>query len=412
MDGSARQHEELDLLTGGPVIEASTQRAFGAAASSVPILVLGEPGTGRSRLARAIHLRSGREPLVELDCRSLPSEVIEQQLAGVVRGASGQQETVRGLIERAHGGTLLLRGVEALPLSAQSHVIELLRHSVVTPCGCAVSVDVDVRLLLTAERRLSSLASTGRLRREFLDNVSALCVDLPSMAERRSDLPYLVHRVLLSLSREFSIPLPEISDEALDRLARASYPENLRTLRGALQLAMSRARGRTIEPDDFPEWLEIGDPQADPRGGLMLPSVLVSLPYREAKERAIDSFEIAYFSVLLDRAEGNVSEAARQAGLDRSNFRRALRRAQLRLNRNRDRVASPAWTRPGLEARHAQSGLSSHGPGSPHQSGSSEAQSESGAEAPSEEDPEGSDALEGPERSDRGISDRGMAGNR
>jgi len=319
-----------DLIGSSNRMHEVYERAMGVAGTSSTVLITGESGTGKELTARAIHVHSTRAHcrFVTVNCSAIPENLIESELFGHVRGAfTGATSTRQGLFENADGGTLFLDEIGDLPPLAQVKVLRALQEGEIRRVGSDETRHVDVRVIAATNVDLRDRIQSGRFRQDLFYRLSVVEVALPSLSERAEDIPLLAYHFLQKHAEVSRSDVKRISPEALSLLQSRAWPGNVRELENAIQHAIVFCRGTTILPGDLPH--VAGSDSAAPRAP-SIPSALVDLPYRTAKERAVEDFEHGYFTALLARTSGNVSEAARQAGLDRSNFRRALRRAKVR----------------------------------------------------------------------------------
>lgn len=324
-----------ELIGNSRKMQEVYNRATGVAGTSSTVLIVGESGTGKELTARAIHDRSQRAggPFVAVNCSAIPESLIESELFGHLRGAfTGATSTRQGLFENADGGTLFLDEIGDLPPLAQVKVLRALQEGEIRRVGSDETRIVDVRVITATNVDLRERISEGKFRQDLFYRLSVVEVALPPLRERIEDIPILAYHFLRKHADASRSEVTRISPEALADLQSRSWPGNVRELENAIQHAIVFCRGPIIIPADLPQPGSPDETQLGPTSGVG--STLVDLPYRLAKERALEEFEQSYFSALLNRTGGNVSEAARQAGLDRSNFRRALRRAKIRSNSN------------------------------------------------------------------------------
>jgi len=331
-----------DLIGSSQRMHEVYERSIGVAGTSSTVLIVGESGTGKELTARAIHARSSRSHcrFVAVNCSAIPENLIESELFGHVRGAfTGATTTRQGLFENADGGTLFLDEIGDLPPLAQVKVLRALQEGEIRRVGSDETRTVDVRVITATNVDLRDRISTGNFRQDLFYRLSVVEIALPALRDRVEDIPLLAYHFLQKHADVSRSDVRRISPEALSDLQSRSWPGNVRELENAIQHAIVFCRGPTITPGDLPAATS-GSESVAPRP--MVPtSALADLPYRSAKERALEDFEQGYFTTLLNRTGGNVSEAARQAGLDRSNFRRALRRAKVRSSSNRDTTVAP-----------------------------------------------------------------------
>lgn len=319
-----------DLIGSSQRMRDVYERATGVAGTSSTVMIVGESGTGKELTARAIHARSTRSNnrFVAVNCSAIPENLIESELFGHVRGAfTGATTTRQGLFENADGGTLFLDEIGDLPALAQVKVLRALQEGEVRRVGSDETRTVDVRVIVATNVDLRDRINEGRFRQDLFYRLSVVEIALPSLRERAEDIPILAYHFLQKHAEASRSDVRRISPEALTSLQSRAWPGNVRELENAIQHAIVFCRGPTILPGDLPAAAANETAMSRPAA---VTSMLADLPYRSAKERALEDFERAYFTTLLHRTGGNVSEAARQAGLDRSNFRRALRRAKVR----------------------------------------------------------------------------------
>lgn len=222
-----------------PEISPSRWAAL-AAASDAPVLILGEPGTGCSRLAREIHAASARTagPLVEVDPAAFPAELFESELFGFRKGAfTGAEHAMEGRVARAEGGTLVLDHVEALPLPAQPKLLRLLADRRYVPLG-GRERQADVRFLALGPDDLSDRVERGGFRPDLYYRLEVLAFRLPPLRERRAELPALAATVLADLAARLGVAAPEIAPASLAWMRAHSWPGNLRQLRNVLERAL------------------------------------------------------------------------------------------------------------------------------------------------------------------------------
>ena len=334
----ALEQKLLDLEHFGELIGSSKrmrsvyERAMGVAGTGSTVLISGESGTGKELTAKAIHSHSQRAErrFVAVNCSAIPENLIESELFGHVKGAfTGAASTRQGLFENANGGTLFLDEIGDLPPLAQVKVLRALQEGEVRRVGSDETRHVDVRVIVATNVDLGKRISDGKFRQDLFYRLSVVEIQLPALRERAEDIPLLAYHFLKKHSDATRNDIKRISPEALGELQRRRWEGNVRELENAIQHAIVFCKGNTVETADLPLVHNANDEKSTDNLGMNL-GILADLTYRDAKDRALELFERAYFNTILARTSGNVSEAARQAGLDRSNFRRALRRAQSR----------------------------------------------------------------------------------
>lgn len=290
------------------------------APTDVTVLVYGESGTGKELVARAIHTRSQRStrPFIAINCAALAESVLESELFGHVRGAfTGAVVARRGLFEEASGGTLFLDEVGELAQATQVRLLRVLQEGEIRPLGANDSRRVDVRIIAATHRDLAADVQRGVFRQDLFYRLNVVSLKLPPLRERRQDLPALVHHFVRKSAARFDRAVTKLDPEALERFLSYSWPGNVRELENAIERAVVLARTDTITADLLPTELR---PSV-----VTLPAVPAAASLRSLADARAD-FERQYLEQVIRRAEGNTAEAARIAGVDRSNFRRLLKR--------------------------------------------------------------------------------------
>jgi DNA-binding NtrC family response regulator len=299
------EHEQLGEVVGASTSMAElVRRARAVGASAAPVLLLGERGTGKLLLARHLHHRSrrSRAPLVTF------APVAADDAAAVAELAVA--------LEQAEGGTLLVDDLGALPRSAQAELLRVL----------AGPARPDVRVIATARPELREQMARGEVREELFYRIAAVLLEVPPLRRRREDVPLLAYHFAAKFAAREDKVIRRISAQALRLLRAHAWPGNVAELRGVIEHAVVMTRGEVILPGDLPLGQEDdGDERVGIAGGEVL-----DLPYADAKERAVDAFDRAYVERRMHKTGRNVSEAARMAGMDRSNFRRLLKKVRAR----------------------------------------------------------------------------------
>ncbi len=228
------------LLADQPALARRLKGIGRAAASLAPLLLVGEPGTGRTALARAVHAASprGDGPLIEVDPGSIPSSLLEAELFGHRRGAfTGAGTDQSGRVELAAGGSLLLDHVEELPLGSQPKLLRLLAEGVYAPLGDRER-RADTRFLAIASEDLEDRVRRGAFREDLFYRLEVLAFRVPPLRERPEDLPGLIDRLLADLGERFAHPGVELADRAREWMLRHPWPGNLRQLKNTLERAL------------------------------------------------------------------------------------------------------------------------------------------------------------------------------
>lgn len=286
--------------------------------SDATVLILGETGTGKERVAQALHEGGARAkgPLVVVDCASLPANLIESELFGHERGAfTGAIAAHAGAFERADGGTLFLDEIGELPLELQSRLLRAIESRSVQRLGGNQRMTVNVRVVAATHRDLMLEVARGRFREDLYFRLAVVVLEVPPLRSRLDDVPLLARHLLESLGID---PHHVLTPQALQLASTYQWPGNVRELRNALERSVALMQPLSVNHHRAP-------PVGNDGGG----EIDVNVPFREAKQAVIDAFERRYLEALLKASGGNISEAARRAKLDRMSIHRALTRHDL-----------------------------------------------------------------------------------
>ncbi|HEY0025136.1 MAG TPA: sigma-54 dependent transcriptional regulator [Longimicrobium sp.] len=287
------------------------------------VLVTGENGTGKELVARAIHRLSPRadKAFIEVNCAAIPSELIESELFGHMKGSfTGAHEDRAGKFELADGGTLFLDEIGDMSLQAQAKVLRALQEGIVTRVGGAKPITVDVRVLAATNKDLEEEIKGGRFREDLYYRLNVIPLHVPPLRERREDISMLVRHFVESYSREANLRPKHISDDALDRMQRMDWPGNVRELRNTVERLLILASGASITADDVE--LLVGGKM---KGGALSGDLLGCATFAEFKEAA----ERAFIVQKLRENDWNVSETARILDMPRSNLYKKIERYEL-----------------------------------------------------------------------------------
>ncbi|MEZ4221567.1 MAG: sigma 54-interacting transcriptional regulator [Polyangiaceae bacterium] len=295
------------------------------APTDVTVLVEGESGTGKELVARSVHaasLRSER-PLVVFDCAAVPRNLAESELFGHKRGAfSGAVADRAGAFHQAHGGTIFLDEIGELPLDLQPRLLRVLETGQVRRVGDDTMRQVDVRVIAATNRDLHAEVRRGAFRSDLLYRLEVVKVTMPPLRHRPEDLADIIEAMLAAKLA----PGDSIAGESLRRLMAYSWPGNVRELRNVLERAVALA-GPT--PHFANLVFSLGPAAEGPAHiGQSYPGVASPVPYREARDQVLSSFDRAYVDALLARHRGNISRAAEAAGLSRKHLYAIVRRLE------------------------------------------------------------------------------------
>lgn len=302
-----------EIISHNAAMEALLAQAHLVANGEARVLILGESGTGKELLARAIHRSSPRHggPFLAVNCGAIPEQLLESELFGHLKGSfTGAVRDHRGLFQEADGGTLLLDEIGDMPLPLQVKLLRVLEERQVRPVGSARSVAVDVRILSATHRQLEEEISAGRFREDLFYRLNVVTLRLPSLDQRRDDIPLLANHFLKILGDKYGRDLGGFAPDALELLASAAWPGNIRQLYNVVEQAVALSTGRLIPIT-------------------LIQNALASAEGMASLEDARARFERDYLSKLLRMTGGNVSQAARLAKRNRTEFYKLLQRHQL-----------------------------------------------------------------------------------
>ncbi|MBI3634828.1 MAG: sigma-54-dependent Fis family transcriptional regulator [Candidatus Rokubacteria bacterium] len=307
-----------------------------AARSEANILVIGESGTGKELIARAIHANSPRasQPFVPVDCASLPENLLESELFGHEKGAfTGAVRTKPGLMEMAHRGTLFLDEIAEIPVSLQSKLLRAIQEHQVRRVGGTGLVNVDARVVSATNRDLRGAIAKNEFREELYYRINVIAIELPPLRDREGDTPLLARAFLKTYGKG---RITGFEDDAFAALEAYRWPGNVRELQNVIERACALADGAVVRRRDLPESVLRGGAAGRPADGGTARAAGADrgathdLPLRDAKERWMRELEGAYLRDLLARHDGNISAAAKAAGIDRKTFHRLITKHQVR----------------------------------------------------------------------------------
>jgi len=304
-------------------IRALLERIDKVAGTPARVLITGENGTGKELVARAIHRGSTRakKPFVEVNCAAIPSELIESELFGHMKGSfTGAIADRAGKFEQANGGTLFLDEIGDMSLSAQAKVLRVLQDGVVTRIGGSKPIQVDVRVLAATNKDVELEMKEGRFREDLYFRLNVVPITVPALRERREDVELLAVYFLQQLALRDGLPARGITDEALRRLADLEWQGNVRELRNTIERLVILASGSTISASEIDRL--VGKRAVEPAG---LGALIDCQTFEEFKQAA----ERAFLLAKLRAFDWNVSETARALDMPRSNLYKKIERYTL-----------------------------------------------------------------------------------
>jgi two-component system nitrogen regulation response regulator NtrX len=318
-----REHIEThgEIVGDSPPVRALLDQIRRVAAASARVLITGENGTGKELVARAIHAQSPRAkgPFIEVNCAAIPSELIESELFGHMKGSfTGAVQDRAGKFEQANNGTLFLDEIGDMSLAAQAKVLRALQEGEVTRIGGAKVHAVDVRVIAATNKRLEDEIGAGRFREDLYYRLNVVPITVPTLRERREDVPMLVQHFSDQLTRESGLPAKPVDPPAMDRLRALEWPGNIRELRNTIERLMILSSGPRIVLADVERLVGVraGD------GGVAIGALEEFATFEEFKLAA----ERAFLLSKLRQFDWNVAETARAVDMPRSNLYKKIER--------------------------------------------------------------------------------------
>jgi DNA-binding NtrC family response regulator len=308
------------------VIDLATK----VARTDASVFITGESGTGKELVAQYIHLHSRRNSreLVPVNCAAIPEALLESEMFGHVEGAfTGAVRDKEGLLEVANGGTLFLDELTELPLPTQAKLLRVLQDGVVRRVGSTkTDAVVNVRFIAATNRDPMKAIEDGSLRKDLHYRLRVVPIHIPPLRERPEDIPVLVERFLEQFwaqHREPGAPPPTLSQGALDVLRRAPWRGNVRELRNVVEhLVVLATPGMEVGPEDV-VFID-QEPESPATSGLTIDPSVMSLDYHRARDQVLARFEVDYLAHVVRSSGGNISDAARIAGVDRTTLYRLM----------------------------------------------------------------------------------------
>jgi len=303
-----------DIITRSPEMEAILAKARLVAGSDASVMIFGESGAGKEMLARAIHKASARagQPFVAVNCGAIPEQLLESEIFGHVKGAfTGAASDYKGLFQAAGRGTVFLDEIGDMPLPLQVKLLRVLQEREVRPIGSTQSVKIDVRIISATHRNLEEAIKAGTFREDLYYRLHVVSLALPALSQRREDIPVLANHFLKNLAARYGKTLNGFAQDAMEVLIRHTWPGNVRELYNVVEQAVALATTPIISP------------------GLLESAIRGEMGDLSSFESARFDFERDYLAKLLKITNGNVTQAARLAKRNRTEFYKLLQRHHL-----------------------------------------------------------------------------------
>ncbi|MEO7728903.1 MAG: sigma 54-interacting transcriptional regulator [Burkholderiales bacterium] len=302
------------IITRNPAVEDVLAKARLVAATDASVLIIGESGTGKELLARAVHDASARRdrPFVAINCSAIPEQLLESELFGHVKGSfTGAVRNHKGLFQTADHGTLFLDEIGDMALPLQVKLLRVLQEQQVRPVGSAQTFDIDVRIISATHRDVEAEMAAGRFRDDLYYRLNVIALHLPALADRREDIPLLANHFLAALAQKYAKVINNIAPDALELLVSAPWPGNVRQLYNVIEQAVALCNTSLV------------------------PVALIqqAIQHQQSEfasfEQARKQFEHEYLVRLLKITAGNVTQAAKLAKRNRTEFYKLLQRHAL-----------------------------------------------------------------------------------
>ncbi len=310
-----------EIIGTSPAIKKVLEELEAVADTEETVLILGETGTGKELAARTIHRLSQRAegPFVTVNCPAVPESILESELFGYKKGAfTSATHDKTGLIETAHGGTLFLDEIGDIPAQVQTKLLRFLQDKEFKPLGHTENIKVDVRVIASTNQDLEKKITEGTFREDLYYRLNVITIRMPSLAERRQDIPVLAEHFLREFSIQYNKDIEGFTRDALQYLTERPWKGNVRELQNVVKRAVIFATDR---------WISRASILATERGTHPGPNLsdLLELPYRTAKDKLLEEFTTEYIRNLLQKTGGNVTRAAQIAGLHRQALQQLMR---------------------------------------------------------------------------------------
>jgi DNA-binding NtrC family response regulator len=307
----------IALSTGMQEVVSMVSRVADTGAS---ILIQGESGSGKEVIARAIHSASRKSggPFVAVNCSALPAQLLESELFGHEKGAfTGAVATRKGLLEEAHGGTFVLDEITEMDPAMQAKLLRVIQERKLRRVGGNREIEFDVRFISATNRDAQQAVKEKQLREDLFFRLAVVTIKVPSLRDRREDIPALANLFLQEVARAYRRAVEGYTPQVMERFTSYHWPGNVRELRNVVERAVSLATRPVIREEDLPSELQHAKAHQI--------SVDCTEPYEDAKTKVLDHFQREYFTGLLDQESNNISRVAARAKVDRKTVYRILK---------------------------------------------------------------------------------------
>ncbi len=323
--------KETKLVGSSREIEEIRKHILTIAPSDAKVLILGETGTGKEIIAKAIHQNSSRNkgPYIKINCAAIPATLLESELFGHAKGSfTGASEEKEGKFYAARNGTLFLDEIGDMNLNLQAKILRFLEEGEIEVVGKSIPVKVDVRIIAATNQSLEQLTREGKFRNDLYHRLNVVTIKVPPLRQRKSDIEDLAYHFLKSYNDEYNKSIQKITDRALGVMRSYDWPGNVRELRNFIEKLVIYTTKDNVDIGDI---LNLFNSKIKVEH---LDSDMGFLTYKEAKRE----FEKSYFLEALNQHNGNISETARTLGLDRSNLFKKIKALGIETNSDQDNI--------------------------------------------------------------------------
>ncbi len=302
------------------------------AKTDVTVLITGETGTGKDLTARMIHTMSTRanKPFVAVNCPAIPENILESELFGYKKGAfTGAMHDKEGLFQTAGGGTIFLDEIGDIAPVLQAKLLRVLQEKEIKPLGDTHTYKVDARIIASTNQNLEEKIKTGQFREDLYYRLNVVSIQTPSLREIPEDIPLIANHFLLQYCPEFGVSQKRFSEDVLKMLVARKWNGNVREIQNEIKRAVIFSKGDVIAPDEFGfEPLNLPCPDE-------VISTVSGLEYKDARKSILERFNVQYITQLLNDSEGNVTLAAKKAGIERQSLQHLMRKYDINSNKFR-----------------------------------------------------------------------------
>jgi DNA-binding NtrC family response regulator len=321
----ARDKDFSPLVGQSPAMEKVFEKISLVASSDVTVLITGESGTGKDLTARSIHRHSQRRkaPFIPVNCPTIPEHILESELFGHKKGAfTSAFQDKTGLFQEADKGTIFLDEIGDIGLSIQTKLLRVIQEKEIKPLGDNRVRKVDVRIIASTNQDLRSRIAQKAFREDLFYRLSVITIELPALRDRIEDIPLLAEHLVAKNCKKLNQPMKTISDHVMDLLLKHPWQGNVRELENVLVQGILYSRSDEIQEADIP----ISGSGAGDCPGDRLDTHIMEMPYREAKETVLTRFNHDYVGAKLSTFSGNITQAARDCGMDRQALQQVMKR--------------------------------------------------------------------------------------